>query len=86
MGNNKWKMEIHQRDNYTCQHCGAKEDPHRLTFQVHHILFKCQGGSNDLSNLLLTCPFCHKHYYHGEGYPKGIKNNKRTRGRRRKRH
>jgi 5-methylcytosine-specific restriction endonuclease McrA len=83
MSDKMWKVFVHKRDNYTCQHCGAKEDPNHFTFQVHHIIFKCKGGSNDLSNLLLVCPFCHKHYYHGCGYPK--RENKRQNRRRKKR-
>lgn len=83
-----WKIEVHIRDNYTCQHCGAKEDPNHLTFQVHHVVFKCQGGSSNLDNLLLTCPFCHRHFYHGEGYPRGRKcetnRKRRRRGHRRR--
>jgi 5-methylcytosine-specific restriction endonuclease McrA len=82
-----WKIAIHIRDNYTCQHCGAKEDPSNLTFQVHHIVFKCKGGSSDPDNLLLACPFCHKHFYHSDGYPKGNRHrvSRRKKGKRNRR-
>jgi 5-methylcytosine-specific restriction endonuclease McrA len=40
--------------------CGAKEDPKHVTFQVHHIVFKCNGGSNNINTLMLLCPDCHR--------------------------
>jgi len=55
----KWKKQVHIRDNYTCQNCGNKEDPKHLTFQCHHIIWKCHGGSSSLDNLKLLCPKCH---------------------------
>lgn len=58
-----WKLAVHIRDGYTCQHCGKKEDPHNRTLQVHHIIPKSQGGDNSLTNLVLACPNCHKHYF-----------------------
>ena len=60
MATREWKREVHIRDNFTCQHCGAKEDPKHITFQVHHIVFKCKGGSSSLDNLMLLCPLCHR--------------------------
>jgi len=53
-----WKFEVHKRDSFTCRICGAEEDPKHPTFQVHHVVFKCNGGSNNLSNLVLLCPEC----------------------------
>ena len=82
MAKGKWKKAIHERDSFTCQRCGKKEDPKHLTFQVHHIRPKCLGGSNDLNNLILTCPFCHKHYYHKFGYPMGNRKQKHHKKRR----
>tara|TARA_R100000008_G_scaffold16830_1_gene8332 strand:- start:162 stop:665 length:504 start_codon:yes stop_codon:yes gene_type:complete len=40
----------------TCEKC-ANENWNIL--QVHHIIEKSQGGSNDLDNLMLLCPNCH---------------------------
>jgi 5-methylcytosine-specific restriction endonuclease McrA len=80
----EWKYEVHQRDNYTCQHCGAMEDPTHLTFQVHHIVYRCLGGGDNLENLVLTCPECHKYYYHGMGYPQGHRKHRRHRKHKRK--
>lgn len=58
-----WKLAIHVRDSYTCQRCGAKEDPHTRSFQVHHLVPRSQGGNNNPENLILACPYCHKHYF-----------------------
>jgi len=55
-----WKREVHERCNYTCQHCGVQEDPKRTTLQVHHIIPRSKGGTNDPSNTTLLCNACHK--------------------------
>ena len=59
MSTSSWKREVHERDCFTCQFCGSKENPEHTTFQVHHIRFRCNGGGNELSNLMLLCPQCH---------------------------
>lgn len=55
-----WKQEVHVRFNFTCQCCGAKEDPNKPTLQVHHITPRSENGSNDPSNTILLCDSCHK--------------------------
>lgn len=40
-----------------CELCGYKEHPKILV--VHHIIKRCDGGTNDLTNLQLICPNCH---------------------------
>lgn len=50
------------RDNYTCQCCGAK----KVRLEVHHIHFRRHGGSNDLENLITLCEDCHKKIHKGE--------------------
>lgn len=76
-----WKFEVHERDNFTCQICGAKEDSKRVTFQVHHIVFKCNGGSNNLSNLKLLCPECHRKLHNSS--PTGNSRKRKSKKRRR---
>ena len=39
-----------------CEKC---ENENWNILQVHHILEKSKGGSNELNNLLLLCPNCH---------------------------
>ena len=43
------------RDNYTCQCCGKKH----VRFEVHHIVFRSQGGTDDEKNLITLCEECH---------------------------
>ena len=56
------KNEVFERDNYTCQICGKKHE--RL--EVHHIVFKSEGGSNSMSNLVSLCCDCHEKIHKGK--------------------
>ena len=44
-----------ERDEYTCRRCNNKKD-----LDVHHIIKRKDGGTDDLSNLLSLCRSCHK--------------------------
>ena len=81
----EWKHEIHIRDNFTCQMCDRKEDPNHKTFQIHHIVFKCKGGSNHPSNLMLVCPECHA-LIHKCQPPIKRKHSKRRKSQKKRRH
>ena len=50
------------RDNYTCQCCKTK----RGTFNVHHIIYRSNGGSDKMDNLITLCSDCHKKLHDGE--------------------
>ena len=50
------------RDNYTCQYCGKKN----TRLEVHHIVFRGRGGSDDENNLITLCEGCHKKVHKGE--------------------
>lgn len=50
-----------RRDNYTCQCCSKKH----VRFEVHHIIFRSQGGSDDESNLITLCKECHDAIHSG---------------------
>ena len=43
------------RDNYTCQCCGKKN----CRLEVHHIIFRSNGGTDDEENLITLCKECH---------------------------
>ena len=50
------------RDNYTCQCCSKKH----VRFEVHHIIFRSQGGTDDERNLITVCKECHDAIHSGE--------------------
>lgn len=68
--NNKWlyqkginygfantKAYVLNRDNYTCQYCKGKSKDNKL--EVHHIIFRRNGGSDEQENLICLCKTCH---------------------------
>lgn len=52
------------RDGYTCQHCHGKSGDRRK--EVHHVKWRSQGGSDDVSNLITLCKTCHDAVHRGE--------------------
>lgn len=59
------KAMVLARDDYTCQCCKGKHKDKKL--EVHHIVFRSQGGSDDESNLITLCHTCHKALHNGKG-------------------
>ena len=49
-------MKIIKRANKGCSICGWNES----TCDIHHIIPKNKGGSNENSNLIIVCPNCHR--------------------------
>lgn len=62
------KAFVLNRDNYTCQCCKGKHKDSKL--EVHHIVFRSQGGSDEESNLITLCHTCHKDLHSGKINPK----------------
>ena len=58
----KTKEAVRQRDNYTCQNCGAQEDGR--AHDVHHKIpfraFSSIEEANRMENLVTLCPACHR--------------------------
>ena len=50
------------RDKYICQNCKGKSKDKRL--EVHHIIYKQNGGSDDVDNLITLCKTCHDKVHH----------------------
>ena len=50
----KLRREIFERDNYTCQYCGATED----SLHIDHIIPVIQGGKNGFENLVTAYASC----------------------------
>ena len=53
------RERILKRDQYLCGPCRDKGRTTPAT-EVHHVLPKSQGGTDDVSNLISTCPECHR--------------------------
>ena len=49
------------RDSYTCQCCGKKN----TRLEVHHIIYRSQGGTDDEINLITLCEDCHNKVHNG---------------------
>lgn len=52
------------RDNYTCQCCKGKKKDSKL--EVHHIIYRSNGGSDEEGNLITLCHTCHKDLHSGK--------------------
>lgn len=54
------RVEVLERDDYTCQSCGESVGRNTDRFaNVHHINPKSEGGSDKKSNLITLCGICH---------------------------
>ena len=49
------KEAVLNRDSYKCQHCGKKN----CRLEVHHIVYRSKGGTDDENNLITLCKECH---------------------------
>lgn len=58
------KAMVLNRDNYTCQYCKGKHKDSKL--EIHHIIFRSQGGSDEESNLITLCHTCHRDLHNGK--------------------
>ena len=54
----KLRDKIMRRDMHLCQSCNAKGRATPAT-EVHHVIPKSQGGTDDMDNLVSTCSPCH---------------------------
>ena len=61
----RWKNKVLKRDNWTCQHCGAKEH-----LVVHHISHWADDPINriNLDNGIPLCSHCHSEEHAGDWY------------------
>ena len=59
---NTLKTSLALLTNGKCQSCG---NINYNILQVHHIIPRSKGGTNDLNNLQLLCPNCHMTIHYG---------------------
>ena len=57
------KAYVLNRDNHTCHNCKGKTKDSKL--EVHHIIFRKNGGSDDPDNLITLCKTCHDRLHDG---------------------
>lgn len=57
------KAFVLDRDSYKCQHCKGKTKDKKL--EVHHIIFRRDGGSDEAENLITLCKTCHDELHKG---------------------
>ena len=55
-GHLKLRMQILERDNFTCQYCGRK--PPDVVLHIDHVHPRSRGGKNEMSNLVTSCREC----------------------------
>lgn len=44
-----------EQDCIICQYC-----EHRIAVDIHHIIFRSQGGKDEINNLIALCRTCHE--------------------------
>lgn len=59
------KEYIRFRDGFKCSHCHRKGGPN-VRLEVHHIIRRCDGGTNRPDNLVTLCHECHSALHRGE--------------------
>lgn len=47
------------KDKQQCQICGIGLPVPHGQLHVHHIVYQCKGGSDELDNLVTLCDLCH---------------------------
>jgi len=56
------KEQLRAAANYRCVLC-SEPQTQWLKLEIHHIVPRSLGGSNDLDNLMPLCPNCHSKLY-----------------------
>lgn len=59
------RREVLARDRHRCRAPGCD---HRRHLEVHHIVARAKGGTNDAANLITLCSACHR-LWHERGMP-----------------
>lgn len=57
------KAFVLNRDSHLCQSCRGKSRNKKV--EVHHIIYRSAGGSDDAENLITLCKICHDNLHDG---------------------
>lgn len=60
---NNVRKSVYRRDGYRCALCDSVR-----SLQVHHVMKRSQGGTDDPMNLITLCMYCHG-MAHGTRFP-----------------
>ncbi len=52
------RENVYIRDNYTCQYCGRRFPPSKLTYD--HVIPKSRGGETNWTNIVTCCEECNR--------------------------
>ena len=56
----KLRLQVLERDNFTCQFCGRSPQKDGVSLEVDHIIPVSRGGRTELSNLQTLCQDCNR--------------------------
>lgn len=52
------RFEVFKRDGFRCRYCGQR--PPEVILEVDHIVPRCEGGPDDVGNLVTACYACNR--------------------------
>ena len=52
------RFDVLEKDNFTCQYCGAKATDENVLLEIDHIIPVSKGGDNNIENLITSCKKC----------------------------
>ena len=52
--------QVYERDGWKCAHCNERGSLH-----PHHLIYRSQGGPDELWNLITLCAQCHRAHHDG---------------------
>ena len=55
---NKKRKTVYIRDGYRCALCDSTQ-----YIQIHHVIPRGEGGTNNVQNLIKLCPYCNSHVH-----------------------
>ncbi len=56
-----------EQDYIPCENCDSK------AVDIHHLLFKSQGGKDEIENLISLCRECHTKAHNDAGFNEALK-------------